>query len=754
MSEPGAQSFRIRGIVQGVGFRPFVFRMAREHNLTGWVRNDAEGVRIHAEGGRESLDAFARDLVACAPDAAGIDTIEVTVAERGLFTTFSIANSESGFGPTAGISPDLPACAECLAEMLEPSSRRSGYPYVNCAACGPRFSIIEALPYDRGATTMRDWVMCEACSTEFHDPSDRRFHAQPVACPACGPEYRLHDSATTIARGREAVRDVARMLGAGVVAAIKGIGGYHLACDAGSASTVAALREKKFRKEQPFALMVRDVEVARRTVQLSRESEALLCSPAHPIVLAQGLVDLPGVAPDTSELGVMLPYTPLHHLLFADGAPERLVVTSANRSSEPIAYLDDDALGQLAGIADVFLIGERRISRRVDDSLVRIGAAGPCVLRRSRGYAPRRVARINLEMPTIALGADLKNTVTLVVNGEAVASQHIGDLSHAGAAAAFRETVDDLISMYGVDRDRLCVVHDMHPEYFSTSHALGLRCARRMAVQHHRAHIASVLAERGAFDEPVVGAAFDGTGFGDDGTIWGGEFFVGSILRGFDRVGHLRSARIPGGDAAARFPVQAAAGLLWEAGIRDGIDMTREPFVFPDRFGKACVLLQRDVRCFTSTSAGRLFDTIAALLGFVRESTYEGQAAMWLEGVARKGRTTIRLEVPFIDGELDFRPVLLAVIKLRKESIAVPDIARAFHRGLAAGIASGLETIANAHSVTTAVLSGGVFQNDLLLADTLEFLAPSRMRVWTNNVVPPNDGGISLGQAAMMKAFE
>ncbi|MBA3578506.1 MAG: carbamoyltransferase HypF [Gemmatimonadaceae bacterium] len=754
MSELSAQSFRIRGVVQGVGFRPFVFRIAREHDLTGWVLNDADGVRIHAEGRRESLAAFARDLVACAPDAAGIDAVEVTGAKPGPFTTFIIANSERGFGPTAGISPDLPACAECLAEMLEPSNRRAGYAYVNCAACGPRFSIVEGLPYDRSSTTMREWPMCEACSGEFHDPEDRRFHAQPVACPYCGPDYQLHDGATTIARGRDAIRDVAPMLTSGLIVAIKGIGGYHLACDAGNASAVATLRERKFRKEQPFAVMVRNGEAARRTIELTQKAEDLLCSSARPIVLGHALVNLAGVAPDTSELGVMLPYTPLHSLLFAEGAPDRLVMTSANRSSEPIAYRDDDALRQLAGIADVFLIGERRIARRVDDSVARIGAGGLCLLRRSRGYAPRRVARMNLDAPTLALGADMKNTVTLVVNGEAVMSQHIGDLSHLGAAEAFRETIDDLISMYGVNRDSLCVVHDLHPEYFSAAHALDLRCGRRLAVQHHRAHIASVLAERGAFDEPVVGAAFDGTGFGDDGTIWGGEFFVGSIVRGLDRVGHLRSARIPGGDAAARFPVQAAAGLIAEAGVGDDIDLTREPFFFPDRYAQARALLERDIRCFASTSAGRLFDAVAALLGFVRESSYEGQAPTWLESLARRGRATVRMDMPFANGELDFRPALLAVMEFRKEGIADADIARAFHRGLAVGIANGLETIASAHSVRTAVLSGGVFQNDMLLSDVLEFLAPSGMRVWTNNVVPPNDGGISLGQAAMTMAFK
>lgn len=736
-------------MVQGVGFRPFVFRIAREHDLTGWVVNDGDGVRIHAEGEEESLTRFARDLVSRAPPAAAIDAVEVTSAEPEAFTAFTIDSSEESALPTAGISPDLPVCDACLAEMRDSSGRRAGYPYVNCTACGPRFSIVQALPYDRSATTMRTWEMCEPCSAEFHDPADRRFHAQPIACPACGPNYELRDGAVVIATAGEAIRTAAQLLASGSIAAIKGIGGYHLACDASNAPAVTALRERKFRKEQPFALMVRDVDEARRTIELSREAEDLLRSSARPVVLGAALVDLPGVAPDTSELGVMLPYTPLHHLLFAEGAPERLVMTSANRSSEPIAYRDEEALERLAGIADVFLIGERQIARRVDDSVARVGASGLCMLRRSRGYAPRSAARIELDVPTLALGADLKNTITLVVNGEALVSQHIGDLSHLGAAEAFRETIDDLVSMYGLERDELRVVHDMHPQYFSTAHALDMQCRDRIAVQHHRAHIASVLAERGAPEEKVVGAAFDGTGFGDDGTIWGGEFFIGSVTGGLERVGHLRAARIPGGDAAAQFPVQAAAGLLAEAGVSDAAELMRGPFLFPDRYAKACTLLERDVRCFVGTSAGRLFDTIAALLGFVREVSHEGQAAMWLENLARNGRSTLSLEMPFADGELDFRPALRTVIDSRRRGVSVNDIARAFHRGLAEGIASALETIACSHSAGTAVLSGGVFQNDLLLADVLEFLKPSGVRVWTNNVVPPNDGGISLGQAAM-----
>lgn len=743
-----AKAFRIRGVVQGVGFRPFVFTIAREHELTGWVANDADGVRIHAEGSELSLAEFTRDLRGRAPSAVSIDAICIADAVPGPFLTFSIETSSPGDSPTAGISPDIGLCDACLSEMLDSSDRRASYPYINCSACGPRFSIIEALPYDRTSTTMRAWEMCALCSAEFHDPADRRFHAQPIACPACGPAYILQDGTGIIARDNDAILKAAQQLNLGAIVAIKGIGGYHLACDAANAAAVHALRERKFRKEQPFALMVRDLGVARKTIGLAPDAEALLESSARPIVLGAAMLDLAGVADGTHEIGVMLPYTPLHHLLFRDGAPERLVMTSGNRSSEPISYQDAEASERLCGIADFFLVGERPIARRVDDSLVRIGAGGKCILRRSRGFSPRSVARMELEKPTLAVGADLKNSVTLVINGSAIMSQHIGDLAHLDATHAFRETIDDLLSMHGINREDLCVVHDLHPQYFSTLHALEIECAQRVAVQHHRAHIASVLAEREAFNCRVVGAAFDGTGYGEDGTIWGGEFFTGSILDGLDRVAHLRQFNLPGGDAAARFPVQAAAGLLTAAGFDDHDVLTREPFFFPDRYAKSVKIVAGNTRCFRSSSAGRLFDAVAALLGFVRESSYEGQAAAWLENLARKGKASLEIEFPFQDNELDFRAGILSIIQLRQRGAGVPDIARSFHRALATGISTALVTLSRPQSIGTAVLSGGVFQNDLLLADVFEMLEPSGMTVWTNNNVPPNDGGISLGQAA------
>ncbi len=443
----------------------------------------------------------------------------------------------------------------------------------------------------------------------------------------------------------------------------------------------------------------------------------------------------------------MLPYTPLHHLLFAAGAPQVLVMTSANRSSEPIAYEDEDALQRLAGIADSFLIGQRPIARRVDDSVARAGVFGPAILRRARGYAPGAVASLPVERPILALGADLKNAVTLVVDGQAFVSQHIGDLDHYDSFRAFKETVHDLVSMYEIRWDELLLVHDFHPQYSSTTYAAALGVQEVHAVQHHRAHIASVLAERGELAKQVVGVTFDGTGYGDEGTIWGGEVFVGSLKQGFNRVAHLRQAALAGGDAAAESPVQAAAGFL--AQLDDMPDFTAQPFGFPSRYRSALELIRKGVRTFGTTSVGRLFDTAAALLGFTREITFEGQAAMWLEQLARGAPLTEPYPFPFIGDELDFRPLLRAVVQDVARGRNRREIARSFQRGVAQGLWDALKVISRSHDLDIAVLSGGVFQNELLLEDLKSLLTDGSLQIWTNHVVPPNDGGISLGQAAL-----
>ncbi len=743
-----ACSIRVRGVVQGVGFRPWVYRLAQANALTGWVLNGDQGVEIHLEGDEERLATFMREMRTSPPAAAAISAIEVEPADCEGLSAFTIRESERLRQPTVRISPDLPICDECLAELFDPADPRCGYPYINCTNCGPRYSVILSLPYDRPATTMREWPMDDFCSREYHDPANRRFHAQPVACPACGPGIFLLEGAHNVRDGADGIARAAILLHEGGIVAVKGIGGYHLACDARNVEAVTALRERKFRKEKPFALMTRDLDVAATLVDLSVDAQSLLTSMARPIVLAPAKQELEGVAPDNDELGVMLPYTPLHYLLFAAGAPDVLVFTSANRSSEPIAYEDDDAFVRLAGIADAFLVGERPIARRVDDSVARAGVFGPTILRRSRGYAPAAVAQLPTSRPLLALGADLKNTITLAVDGQAFVSQHIGDLDHYEAFRAFEATIDDLVSMYDVRCDDLLIAHDAHPQYASTLDALGLRCADRLAVQHHRAHIASVLAEHGAWDEPVIGVSFDGTGYGDDGGIWGGEIFLGSVRSGFERVAHLRPAALAGGDAAAQYPVQAAAGFLSQLDLHP--DLTAAPFDFGPRYRSALQLIERDMRTFKTTSMGRLFDAAAALLGFTRETTFEGQAAIWLEQIAHRAPTADAYPLPFAGRELDFRPLLSAVIEDRLSGRPLAEIARAFQLGVARGLFDAVSALCEKRSnLRTVVLSGGVFQNELLLRDLKPLFESANLRVWTNHAVPPNDGGISLGQAAL-----
>jgi hydrogenase maturation protein HypF len=742
-----ACSIRVRGVVQGVGFRPFVYRLAHANTLTGWVLNGDQGVEIHLEGADQDMKSFVRQMQSKPPAAASISDVEVAPAPCEGLTGFTIRESHHAERPTVRVSPDLPICEDCLKECFDSANPRYQYPYINCTNCGPRYSVVIALPYDRANTTMQAWPLDAYCDAEYHDPTNRRFHAQPVACPICGPDVFLSQDGVRIAKDNAAIQRAADLLRDGRIVAIKGLGGYHLACDARNPASNATLRERKYRKEKPFAVMAKNIAVAHQLVTLTPDAMTLLTSLPHPIVLAPARVELEGVAPGNRDLGVMLPYTPLQYLLFAAGAPEVLVMTSANRSSEPIAYDDADALARLSGIADAFLIGERPIARRVDDSTARAGVFGSVVLRRSRGYAPSAVAQLPIRRPVLALGADLKNTITLVVDGQAFVSQHIGDLSHYQAFQAFAETIKDLISMYDIHTDDLLLVHDSHPQYLSTGHASALPVQERHAIQHHRAHVASVLAERGEWKRKVVGVTFDGTGFGDDGNIWGGEIFLGSLEGGFDRVAHLRPAALPGGDGAAQYPVQAASGFL--AQLDRLPDLSQPPFHFGSRYKDAMQLIQRGVRTFSTTSTGRLFDAAAALLGFVRESTFEGQAAIWLEQLALGASSLDFYPFPLDGQELDFRPLLEAVVSDRLRNRSPAEIARAFQRGIATGVANAVGQLCESHAVDTVVLSGGVFQNELLLEDLRSTLQPRRLDIWTNHAVPPNDGGISLGQAAL-----
>ncbi|MEM7734392.1 MAG: carbamoyltransferase HypF [Deinococcota bacterium] len=749
---PEARFVVVRGTVQGVGFRPFVFRLASQHGLTGWVRNDDDGVKIWLEGDQNALTSFLEDFPQQLPPAAIVAEIDVTPKGIQNFRTFEIIASKHQSGPSTRISADLAICSDCLAELRNPTDRRYQYPYINCTNCGPRYTIITGLPYDRPKTTMQAWPMCEACQAEYDNPLNRRFHAQPVACPKCGPTYNLalaDDTSTFVATGTDAITQTATLLREGHILAIKGLGGYHLACDARNAAAVETLRARKFRKDKAFAVMVADTHHITPFVEITVASSKQLQSTARPIVLlpktsaADALV---GVAPDNSHLGVMLAYTPLHYLLFDMGAPDVLVMTSANRSSEPIAYEDDDAKTRLAGLADAFLIGERPIARRVDDSVIKPIANTFVPLRRARGYAPAAVTTLPTSTPLLAVGADLKNSITLVVDGQAFISQYIGDLEHYGAFQAFEETIHDLTSMYAVDLAEAVIAYDVHPGYRSQQAALELPALAHIPIQHHRAHIAAVLAERQAWDTRVLGIAFDGTGYGDDGAIWGGEFFVGSVHAGFERVSHLHYATLPGGDAAAKYPVQAAAGFLHGLDLPD---LTEPPVNFPKRYLQACKLITQSVQCYPTSSAGRLFDTVAALLGFTHEMTFEGQAAMWLETLAQTASSHDYYPVPLVSSVLDYLPLLDGLIQARVTGTTPAELAASFHHSLAKGVTDAAFSLCDEYELDTIVLSGGVFQNGLLTSLLVTMLTAKGKHVWLHEKVPPNDGGISFGQAAL-----
>ncbi len=693
---------------------------------------------MHVEGGEHDVLAFERALVAEAPSAARIVAIEAVDAQPAHVSSFAIRQSDARGKPTVRIAPDIATCEPCLAELFDPHDRRYRYPYINCTDCGPRYSIVRGLPYDRPLTTMADWPMCAACRLEYDDPANRRFHAQPIACHDCGPAYAFERDGSS-SRGDAAIIAAANALGRGAIVAIKGIGGYHLACNARDEQAIAEIRKRKFRKERPFAVMLRDLATAEAIVRLDHASRALLLSSARPIVLAPTRLELAGIAPDNAELGVMLPYAPLHALLFASGAPTALVLTSANRSSEPIAYEDEDARASLAGIADAFLIGERAIARRVDDSIARAEFGAPAILRRSRGFAPEAVARLPPGPPILALGGDLKNAVALVVDGAVIASQHIGDLAHFATRTTCAATIRDLCSTYELDPAECLAAHDAHPQYASTALAHEIS-PRTLAIQHHRAHVASVLAERDTYDSEVIGIACDGSGYGDDGTIWGGECFSGSVATGFERIAHLRPALLPGGDAAARVPVAVAAGFL--AGLSDLPDLAAAPFEFPARYRLSRELVERGVRTFVTTSIGRLFDVVGAICGFTREMTFEGQAAMWLEHCALGAPAGAAYPFPLSGGELDYRPLLRAIVEDRAAGRSPAHIARGFH----VAVADGLVALADLRAELPVVASGGVFQNRLLCELLHERLGA---RLWLGKRAPPNDGGLCIGQAAL-----
>lgn len=747
---------RVDGVVQGVGFRPYVHRLAGELGLAGRVFNDARGVGIEVEGPAEAVDRFVARLPAEAPRLARIAAVRVAPRRPIGETSFVIAPSAAG-PPVAPVAPDAATCDACLAELLDPADRRHRYPFLSCTDCGPRFSIVRGVPYDRPLTTMAGFAMCAACQAEYDDPADRRHHAQPNACPACGPRARLVDGAGRPAgapRAVDAVHGAAIALLAGRIVAVKGIGGYHLACLAADERAVAALRARKRREDRPFALMAPDLAAARALVELDPAAEAALTSVERPIVLAPrraGAAVAAAVAPRSADLGVMLPYAPLHHLLARDvGAP--LVLTSGNRSDEPIAYRDEDALARLAGIADLLLVHDRPIQTRADDSVVRAARGGALPLRRSRGFVPAELALpVPAARPLLACGAELKAAFCLARGRRAWIGPHIGDLANAETLRSYEEGVAHLARLFDVTPE--VAVCDLHPDYLSTGYAHRLDGVELVAVQHHHAHLAACLAEHGVRG-PAVGAIFDGAGLGSDGTVWGGEILVGD-LTGFERAGHLLAARLPGGDRAAREPWRMACAWLQAATGDDPpppVALTGR--VAPTAWYAVARLARGRVAAPQTTSAGRLFDAVAALCGGPPRVSYEGQAAAELEARCDpRERGVHRVDV--LAGEplvLDPRPAIRAVAREIAAGDAPGAVAARFHRGLARATAEACLRCCARRGLDTVALSGGVFQNRRLLELVAERLVAAGARVLTPRRVPPNDGGVAFGQAAIAAA--
>ncbi|MBE1499357.1 hydrogenase maturation protein HypF [Amycolatopsis lexingtonensis] len=704
----------VAGVVQGVGFRPFAHRLAVRLGLAGFVGNDGHGVFAEAEGPPSRVAAFVEALTAEAPPLAVVDRVEAREIPAAGGTGFVIVASPSGGAADTLVSADSATCDDCLRELRDPADRRFRYPFVNCTNCGPRFTIVRGVPYDRPLTTMAGFAMCAECKQEYEDPEDRRFHAQPVCCPACGPSLEFRPG------GGDPIAAAVEALRGGQVVAIKGLGGYHLAVDARSEEAAERLRTRKHREDKPFAVMVADLAQARELAEVDTAAEEALTSRRRPIVLLPKKAELArAVAPGNRRIGVMLPYTPLHHLLLEHTGP--IVLTSANVSDEPIVYRDED-LDRLKDIADAFLGHDRPIHTRTDDSVVRITRGGPQVQRRSRGYAPEPV-QLETKQHLLGCGAELKNTFCLAKGRHAFLSHHIGDLENYETLKSFTEGIEHFKRLFAIDP--VLVAHDLHPEYLSTKYALDLD-VDLLGVQHHHAHIAACLADNGE-DGPVLGVAFDGTGFGPDGTIWGGEFLLAD-LTGYQRLSHLRPVAMPGGVMAIKQPWRMAASYVDELGRP-----AREDIVKLKRSGLNSPL---------TSSAGRLFDAAAALLGVRDAITYEGQAAIELEQLADPGETTAYRAR--IDDVVHGEDLIAALLDDRSRNATR---AARFHNGVADAIARTCDRFRD-HS-TTVALSGGVFQNVLLLDRTVESLEREGFRVLTHRDVPCNDGGISFGQVAV-----
>ena len=762
LSEPTAVNVHITGVVQGVGFRPFVYNLAVELELSGWVLNSSSGVEIEAIGPFSALDAFAQRLESDAPPLARIESItvdEIPVSDVDLPEpdSFTIRHSEARPGEFQPISPDIAICDDCLRELFDPTDRRYRYPFINCTNCGPRFTIIQDIPYDRPQTTMAPFEMCPNCQAEYDDPTDRRFHAQPNACPICGPQVTFRNKNPSRgpsgpASEEEAVRTTRQALLDGSIVAIKGLGGFHLACDATNDQAVHTLRDRKGRIDKPFALMAFDLEAVQGFCSVNEEERELLTSRERPIVLLDERPDGPissAVAPGTDSLGVMLPYTPLHYLLLepTDGFPPALVMTSGNYSEEPIATGNEEAMERLDSLADAFLLHDRKIHARCDDSVTRVVAGQELPIRRSRGYAPYPV---HLPFPVhqiLAVGGELKNTFCLTRDRYAFLSQHIGDMENYETLTFFERMVEQLRRTFRIEP--AIIAHDLHPGYLSTRYAEQESAAYDscIAVQHHHAQVASCMAEHGLTGErPVIGVAFDGTGYGSDGAIWGGEFLLMDYAS-FRRAAHLKYVPLPGGDAAIRRPYRIALAHLWAAGVKWDGDLPPVQAATDEERAVLAQQLEGRINTVPTSSSGRLFDAVSSLAGVRQEVNYEAQAAIELENMVEDD---VAEAYRFDHGEaIDPAPVIRDVVADVKSGVPAGVIAAKFHNGMAGMIYGACLRLREESGVNEVALSGGVFQNVTLLNRVLPRLGEAGFVVYTHRLVPPNDGGLSLGQAVV-----
>ncbi|MDD2706809.1 MAG: carbamoyltransferase HypF [Verrucomicrobiae bacterium] len=740
----------LRGAVQGVGFRPFVYRLASELKLAGWVQNSPQGVLLEVEGGEAGVMEFQRRLAADKPPRAVICSLEKVCLDPKGYKGFEIRTSSQGGIRTALVLPDIAVCAECLKEIRDPGNRRHRYPFTNCTNCGPRFTIIASLPYDRARTSMSVFPMCPLCRSEYENPKDRRFHAEPNACPVCGPHMELWDAAGgLLASGEDALKEGEQAIRDGKVVAVKGVGGFHLMVAAQNQDAVRLIRRRKHREMKPLALMFPTLASVREICRVTEMEEQLLMSPESPIVLLSRDVDgkiAPAVAPGNPYLGVMLPYTPLHHLLLGDlGFP--VVATSANLSDEPICVDGREALVRLKGIADVFLTHNRQIFHHADDSVVRIMAGREMVIRRARGYAPLPVYVRRPLQAALALGGHLKNTVAVVSQNQVFVSQHIGNLETKEAYDAFCHAAKNMQNLYGVDPKH--VACDMHPDYLSTRHAdqLGLPVT---SVQHHHAHIVSCMAEND-LEGKVLGVAWDGTGFGPDETVWGGEFLLGDE-NSFLRVGHFRTFFLPGGENAVNEPRRSALGLLYKVYGEEILQMTHLPTIQAFKIGERQILkvmLHNGLQMPGTSSVGRLFDAVASLTGLRQTCRHEGQAAMELEFSMMGWETDEAYSFSIQEkGEgmgtrlIDWAPMVREMVEDVRNRMATGEVAAKFHNALVETIVA----MARVAGEPRVVMSGGCFQNRYLTERAVRRLREEGFRPYWHQRIPPNDGGIALGQ--------